>query len=88
MARIFDAGIDLGIDAGMQTLALRVVYGFRYLPPRGATRISSAGGFPSNKRFRNDDVLSVGSDLGRAHDSASPLPEVVFGGAPPKTALT
>ena len=27
MARIFDAGIDLGIDAGMQTLVLRVVYG-------------------------------------------------------------
>ena len=54
---------------------LRVAYGFRYLPPRPTlTRLSSAG-------FRNDDVLSVGSDLGRAHDSASRLPEVMFGGA-------
>ena len=28
MARIFDAGIDCGIDAGMQSLVLRVVHGF------------------------------------------------------------
>jgi hypothetical protein len=38
-----------------------------------------------NKRpTRNDDVLSVGSDLGKAHDSVSRLPEVVFRGAHPE----
>jgi hypothetical protein len=69
-----------------QSLVLRVVYGFRYLPPRGTllTRLSSACAFPSNKRFRNDDVLSIGSDLGRARDSASRLPEVAFGAARPE----
>ena len=63
---------------------LRVVYGIRYLAPRGSllTRLFSAGAVPFSKRFRDDYVLSVGSDLGRAHDSASRLPEVMFSEAP------
>jgi len=50
MARIFDAGIDFGIDACVQSLVLRVVYGFR-LRAAPLPRLSLARVFLSKKRF-------------------------------------
>ena len=75
-ARISDAGRDLGIgaEAGCGNMYTSTV---PLLPPRGTLLkgLSSAARF----RFRND-VLGSGSDLGKAHDSASRLPEVTFDG--------
>ena len=80
-ARIFGAGIDLGIDASpwCDVLSTDSVISSPWQAP-DATFLK--GPFPANGRFQNDDVLSVGSDLGGARDSASRLLEITFGGAP------
>ena len=51
MPRIFHAGIDFGIDAGIQSLVLRVVCGFRLRAPP-LPRPFSARVFLSKTRFR------------------------------------
>ena len=74
MARIFDAGIDFGIDACVQSLVLCRFRLWILSRCRAAAAAFLSARISFEEAISKDDVLSVGSDLGTAHHCASRRP--------------